>query len=263
MITEVKDLNFSYSEKPILREVSFRLDEGEAVSVLSPNGGGKTTLFRCILGIHRHYGGTISMDGKDTRGFSNPLLARHVAYVPQAHYPAFNYSVLDMVLMGTAPLLGSAQLPGRDEYEKARQALDRLAIRHLEQRGFIRLSGGEQRLVLIARALTRQAPMMILDEPTAELDIGNQHLVLSQVRSLRNQGLTILFSTHDPAQAYHYSDRVLALSGGRLLMEGKPQEVICPPVLHELYRINASVVPLEDGHIHISVDPQQRKEPAK
>lgn len=255
MITEVKELGFSYGERSVLQDVSFRLGEAEAVAVLSPNGGGKTTLFRCILGIHPHYSGTILMDGQDIRSFSSRMLARHVAYVPQTHYPAFNYSVLDMVLMGTAPLLESTQLPGRNEYEAARQALSRLDIRHLEQRGFMRLSGGEQRMVLIARALARQTPMMILDEPTADLDIGHQHLVMSQVRALRDQGLTILFSTHDPSLAYRYSDRVLALSGGRILMDGTPQEVICPPVLKELYRISASVVPLDDGQIHICVDP--------
>ena len=206
-----------------------------------------------MLGIHRQYSGTITFDEKNIRDLPIRTLARHAAYVPQTHYPAFNYSVLDMVLMGTTPLLQPIGQPGESEYDIAEQALVQLGIHHLARRGFIRLSGGEQRLVLIARALAQQAPMIILDEPTADLDIGNQHLVMSQLRRLRDQGLTILFSTHDPAQAYRWSDRVLALFEGRLHAEGPPSQVICAPVLNQLYHIDSSVVSVDGEDIHILI----------
>ncbi|HPF19435.1 MAG: ABC transporter ATP-binding protein [Eubacteriales bacterium] len=253
MNTEVRNLSFSYGEQPILQDVSFCLNGREVVSVLSPNGGGKTTLFRCMLGIHRQYTGIITYDERDSRNLSIRNLARYAAYVPQSHYPAFNYNVLDMVLMGTTPLLRSTIQPGEEEYEIAEQALARLGISTLARRGFIRLSGGEQRLVLIARALAQQAPMIILDEPTADLDIGNQHLVMTQLRRLRDEGMTILFSTHDPSQAYRWSDRVLALSEQSIYAEGPPARVICSPVLNHLYHIDATVVPLDDRDIHIQI----------
>lgn len=252
MITRVDHLSFSFGSKPVLTDISFDLKGGEVLSVLAPNGGGKTTLFRCMLGLIKNYTGTISMDQKDIRGMGARKLSKYAAYVPQSHYPAFNYNVLDMVLMGTTPLLKSTASPGKAEQDLAKEALTRLGIEHLEKRSFMQLSGGERRLVLIARAIARSSPLLILDEPTSDLDLGHQFMVLSHVDALRSCGLAVLMSTHDPAQAYACSDKVMALSAGRILSFGTPDAAICEPVLKELYGIDAKIDRLSSGQIHIS-----------
>jgi iron complex transport system ATP-binding protein len=252
LITHVDHLSFSFGSKPVLTDISFDIKGGEVLSVLAPNGGGKTTLFRCILGLTKNYTGTILMDNTDIRGMGARKLSKYAAYVPQSHYPAFNYNVLDMVLMGTAPLLKSTASPGHAEEDLARGALQRLGIEHLEKRSFIQLSGGERRLVLIARAIARSSPLLILDEPTADLDLGHQAMVLSHVDALRSMGLAVLMSTHDPAQAYACSDKIIALSQGRILACGTPDDAISEPVLKELYGVDTKIDKLPSGQIHIS-----------
>lgn len=253
MITEIRDLSFSFPDKHVLKNINFRIDGGEILSVLSPNGGGKTTLFRCILGILKDYRGLILFDGTDIRTLGAQKLSRYAAYVPQSHYPLFNYTVEEMVLMGTTPLLKSTASPQESENKLAHEALCRLGIGHLSAKSFMQLSGGEQRLVLIARALSRHPPLLVLDEPTADLDIGNQAMVMSHIKALSDSGLTVLMSTHDPAQAYRYSSRVLALSEGGILAIGKPENVISEAVLKKLYNIESKITVLENGRIHIHV----------
>lgn len=252
MITEIKNLRFSFADKEVLKDVSFHIESGEVLSVLSPNGGGKTTLFRCILGIIRDYSGSIFFDGQDISTMKAKKLSKYAAYVPQSHYPLFNYTVEEMVLMGTTPLLGNTASPQSPEKERAKEALYRLGIKHLSQKGFIQLSGGEQRLVLIARALSRHPPLLVLDEPTADLDIANQALVMSHVKALSNEGFTVLMSTHDPSQAYAHSSRVLALSDGKVLALGTPQNVISEDLLKKLYKIESKITRLPGGNIHIT-----------
>lgn len=252
MITHVDNLSFSFGDEPVLSDICFDVKGGEVLSILAPNGGGKTTLFRCMLGIIKEYTGTIMMDDKNIRDMGARRLSKYAAYVPQSHYPSFNYSVHDMVLMGTTPLLKNTASPGKVEQELAKHALIRLGIEHLEKRSFMQLSGGERRLVLIARAIARQSPLLILDEPTSDLDLGNQAIVLSHVDALRSFGLAVLMSTHDPAQAYACSDKVLALSHGHVLSLGSPDTVICGSVLKELYGVDATVTKLSPNQIHIS-----------
>ncbi|NCB43042.1 MAG: ABC transporter ATP-binding protein [Clostridia bacterium] len=252
LITEIKNLSFSFGDKAVLQDINFHIEEGEVLSVLSPNGGGKTTLFRCILGIMRDYTGTILFNGSDIRTMKAKKLSRYAAYVPQSHYPLFNYTVEEMVLMGTTPLLNHTASPKVREKELAREALFQMGIEHLSERGFMQLSGGEQRLVLIARALSRHPPLLVLDEPTAELDIGHQSMVLSHISALRSSGFTVLMSTHDPSQAYAHSTRVLALSDGKVLAIGTPENVILESLLKELYSIDNTITRLPDGNIHIT-----------
>lgn len=252
MITDIQNLRFSFSDKEVLKDISFHIESGEVLSVLSPNGGGKTTLFRCILGIMRNYKGNILFDDQNINTMSAKELSTHAAYVPQSHYPLFNYTVEEMVLMGTTPLLGNTTSPQHPEKERARHALSRLGIEHLSQKGFIQLSGGEQRLVLIARALSRHPPLLVLDEPTADLDLGNQALVMSHVKTLSDEGFTVLMSTHDPSQAYAHSTRVLALSDGKVLAIGSPEKVISEDLLEKLYKIKNKITRLPGGNIHIT-----------
>lgn len=250
MRLEVKNLYFGYGRHKVLNDITFTAGEGKLLSVLGPNGVGKSTLFRCILGLLKGYDGSIRLGDTDIRKLSAKNLAHLIAYIPQSHYPSFNYSVFDMVLMGTAHQLPAFSSPGRRETEQAWKALEQLNIAGLADRGFARLSGGEQQLVLIARALAQQAKILLMDEPTSNLDYGNQLRVLQQVKNLTKEGYTILLSMHNPQHALMYSDRILALFGGGIVADGTPQEVMDEDLLGRLYDVEVRIVNT-DGNLLI------------
>lgn len=234
----VRDLTFSYDAKPVLEHLSFSVPEGGLTALLGCNGTGKTTLFRCMLGIQPHYSGEIDLDGRELRQYSASQLASKIAYIPQNHYPAFNYSVLDMVLMGTTQQLRAFASPGPKQIRLAEEAMARLGISALSYRDYMHLSGGEKQLVLIARALAQQAPILLMDEPTASLDFGNQLRVMDQVRQLSHSGYTVVMSTHNPQHALSYCDRVLALKSGRVQADGTPEDVIDEALMEALYGVS-------------------------
>ncbi|MBO4695914.1 MAG: ABC transporter ATP-binding protein [Lachnospiraceae bacterium] len=238
----IRDLSFAYEKKPVLRDVSFEAKNGQLLSILGPNGVGKTTLFKCILGIERKYSGTIEADGKNTARMSPRIRSHLIASIPQAHPVSFRYTALDMVLMGTGHLISPLAVPGPHEHEIAREAMERLNIGHLAEKPFDRMSGGEQQLVYIARALAQQAKILLMDEPTSSLDYGNQLLVLGVVRQLASEGYTVLLSTHNPQHALWYSDEALALCDGRVLALGRPGDVIGEDLIERLYGRKAALV---------------------
>jgi iron complex transport system ATP-binding protein len=250
---EVKNLSFSYGDRPVLQDISFSVGEGELLSILGPNGVGKSTLFRCILGLLSGYTGEVLVDGINARSFSAREAAKHIAYIPQSSHPMFNYSVFDIVLMGRTSGLGSFRSPGKADREKCLRALEKIGISHLAGRCFHRLSGGEQQLVLIARALAQDAPILMLDEPTANLDYGNQLRVLEQVRKLAAEGYTVIQTTHNPEQSYLFSDRILAIQNGRVLTQGTPAEVLTAENMEELYQVEVEVVRLYEDRARICV----------
>lgn len=257
MRLSVERLSFSYGNgaHEVLREVSFAAEEGQLLSVLGPNGVGKSTLFRCILGLLSGYAGTIRLDDADTRPMSAREIAHRIAYIPQTHYPAFNYSVFDMVLMGTTHAIGAFSTPGAKQRRAAEAAIGRMGISHLAGRSYMRLSGGEQQMVLIARALAQESPVLMMDEPTASLDYGNQHRVLSCVRDLaRGDGYTVVLSTHNPQHALTYADAILALHGGRVLARGAPDGVLTGPMLKTLYGVDVCMEDTPHGRVILTVD---------
>ncbi len=251
MSIEVKNLSFSYGERPVLRDISFSIKQGEFVSILGPNGVGKSTLFRCMLGLLSGYSGQVCIDGVDIRKMSASQCARHVAYIPQSCGAAFNYSVFDIVLMGSTPSLAGFTNPGKKAMERCEWALDKIGIAELSQRCFHRLSGGEKQLVMIARAITQNAPLLMLDEPTASLDFGNQLRVLQQMKALSSEGYTIIQTTHHPEQSYMFSDRVLAIQSGKLLADGKPAQVLTPDTLKALYGLDVEVLSLYEDTVRV------------
>lgn len=241
MPVEVNDLRFAYSGHDVLKGVNFRAGKGELVSVLGCNGAGKSTLFRCILGLQHGFRGNVDIDGSDVRTMSRKNLASRVAYIPQSSEPTFNYTVMDAVLMGTTGTLGMTESPGKEQLESARYAMRELGIEDKADRGVAQISGGERQLVLIARALAQNAKTLIMDEPTANLDYGNQHHVLKFCRRLAEKGYTVLMSTHNPEHSFRYANKVLALKNGRIIADGTPEKVLDESLIESLYGIRACV----------------------
>lgn len=249
MNLEIKDLCFSYQSREVLRDISFALEKGEFVSVLGPNGVGKSTLFRCVLGFLSDYKGTVTVDGVNTRTLTQREMAQKIAYIPQVHKPTFGYTVLDTVLMGTTRQLNTFSMPKQAQIEQSYQALRRIGVEHLAERDFNRLSGGEQQLVLVARAIAQQAEILIMDEPTSALDYGNQFRVLHQVRKLADEGYAVLLSTHNPQHAVSFADRILALADGRVAALGKPREVMSEELMYQLYGVDVGFAETPSGRV--------------
>lgn len=249
MILKVENLAFSYGSHHVLHDISFDVCPGEFLSVLGPNGVGKSTLFRCILGNLKGYGGRVSADGIDLRSLSQREKARRIAYIPQVHRPTFGYTVLDMVLMGTSRQLSAFARPGDAQIRIAMDALNQIGVAHLADRDFSRLSGGEQQLVLVARAIAQQADILVMDEPTSALDYGNQIRVLQKVKKLSQEGYTVLLSTHNPQHAMSFADRILALAEGTVAAIGTPAETLTPALMGKLYGIEVDFVGTPGGWV--------------
>lgn len=253
MSVRVIDLSFSYGSREILHNISFDIKKRNLVCLLGPNGVGKSTLFRNILGILSGYKGTILVNEQNTAGLSIEQMAKLIAYIPQSHETTFNFSVFDMVLMGTTSQTSLISIPGKKQRELVETALERLGIGHLKNRGFAQISGGERQLTLIARALVQQTKVLIMDEPTANLDYGNQIRVLEQVKSLTDDGYTIIQATHQPDQAFLFADEVLALKDGKILAQGSPKEIITTDFINTLYDVTVDVQSLYDDQMRVCV----------
>lgn len=253
MSVEVSNLSFSYGDRLIIDKINFYVEDGQLISVLGPNGVGKSTLFRCILGLLRDYTGKIFLTGKDIKKLSTGEMAKLIAYIPQSHYPSFNYSVFDMVLMGTAVQISSLSSPGKKQIELVNRALDKMGIYHLKERGYMQISGGERQLVLLARALVQEAKILVLDEPTSNLDFGNQIKVMLQIKNLAKEGYTIIQSTHNPDQTFLFSDKIMAMKGGRIIKYGKPDDIISNDLIQSLYDVDVEIQSLYDDKIRVCI----------
>ena len=243
----VESLAFGFPGRTVGRDVSFALAAGEVMCVLGPNGGGKTTLFRTVLGLLEPHAGTISLQSSLLKDLSRQEVARRVGYVPQGHTGYFAFTVREFVLMGRTAHLGAFASPGRRDLEVAGQALESLGMAHLAEKPVTEISGGEGQLALVARALAQEPKLLVLDEPTASLDFGNQVRVLERICALASSGIAILFSSHEPDHAFLCAHRALLLGEGRALEIGAPREVIRPDTLERLYRVSVQVLPLPGG----------------
>ncbi|MGB8435780.1 MAG: ABC transporter ATP-binding protein [Burkholderiales bacterium] len=243
MRLEARDLAFGHPGRTLGRNVNFSLGAGEALAVLGPNGGGKTTLFRTVLGLLPAHGGELLLDGRPLRSWDRRSLARSLGYVPQQHAGFFNFSVREVVLMGRTAHVGLFATPSTADHAAAAAAIDALGINELADRIYTRISGGERQLALIARALAQGPQLLVMDEPTASLDFGNQTLVLRRMRDLAQRGIGVLFSTHDPDHAFACADQVMLLKEGVLAL-GTPAEVIRPDSLERLYGVQVDVISL-------------------
>ena len=241
MKLEAKNLDFGYRGHRVGSDVSLALEAGEVLCLLGPNGSGKTTLFKTLLGLLPAQGGEVAMDGADIKARAREDVARLVSYVPQAHAAFFPFTVREVVLMGRTAHMGVFSSPSRRDREIADAAMERMRLAALADSVYTRISGGERQLTLVARALAQEARIVVMDEPTANLDFGNQVRVLEHIQSLAQSGIGVLLSTHDPDQAFLCADRVAMLHQGRLVQLGAPDEVITSASLKQIYGVDVVV----------------------
>ena len=250
---EIQKLSCSYGERQVLQNISLTVKDGELLSVLGANGAGKSTLLKCILGLIPYRAGTILADGIDIRALSVRELAEKIAYIPQESSSAFNYSVYDIVMMGTTPWLGALKGPGKKEALRVNGALKKAGILYLKNRCFHRLSGGEKQLVLLARAIAQNAGILLLDEPSSALDLGNRTMVLELLRNLANEGYTVVQTTHDAETAFIYSDLVAVLKGGCLYRLGSPKQVLTKKTIEDIYGLEVTENELLNGRARVFI----------
>lgn len=257
MSITVKNLSFSYGSHQVLHDINLEIPDATLVNVLGPNGVGKSTLFRCILGLNRDYSGEILINGKNLKDLNIRERAREVSYIPQTHASVFDYEVLDVVLMSTSTNFSALSSPGQRQVRQAQDALERVGISHLANRAYTQISGGEQQLVLIARAIAQNAKTVIMDEPTSALDYGNTVRVLSCVRQLAREGMSIVQSTHQPDQAFLYSDKTLVLNEGCVWAYGDPKDVITSELVGTIYHVDVEVNSLYGDTVRVCVPVQE------
>lgn len=253
MTMEVRNLSFAYAAESVLKGISFAAKKGSLLCVLGKNGTGKSTMFRCILGLLKGYGGEILIDGMRTKALSAKELAAKVSYIPQHHQTTFSFSVLDMVMMGTTIQLRAFSGPGEKQKEVAKEALEMVNIGHLARRNFSRISGGEQQLALIARAIAQQAKIIIMDEPCSNLDYGNQIRVMKAVKDLSRKGYLIIQSTHNPEHVFLFADEVLVMMDGKAKAKGEPRDILTEKMLYELYGIQVSLYEIQQRKLKFCI----------
>jgi ABC-type cobalamin/Fe3+-siderophores transport system ATPase subunit len=265
---EVKDLRTGYHKKEVVRGVSFTVARGDFACVIGANGCGKTTALKGILGLLPLFGGSVSVDGETfvQAGADRPAPAKErakvFAYIPQIHGLPFPFLVSDVVLLGRTPYLSSSVARVSDaDKTAAYNALRSLGIESIANREYTELSGGQQQLVLIARALAQEPRILIMDEPTASLDFGNQQMALERVKDLSLRGMAVVMVTHDPGHALLCANKVLVMDDGVIVKEGTPEETITEETLERIYgaRVFVTSVRLESGERVRTVIPAPRR----
>ena len=238
---EARGLTVGYGAVAVAGGIDLALSAGTVTCLLGPNGVGKTTLFKTLLGLIAPLTGSVDVGGESLAGLSRMAVARQVGYVPQASLPDFTYTVLDLVVMGRTAYLGPFSQPRQADYDIATAALDAVGIANLAERDSTRISGGQRQLVLIARALAQEAQVLVMDEPTASLDLANRILVLDKVRALAGDGRAVLVSTHEPEHAFAIADQVALLGAGDYFETGPVAEMLTADRLTRLYGIKLEV----------------------
>lgn len=235
-----------YGAQAVVTDVSIQLAPAEIHCLLGPNGSGKSTLLKTLLGLQPTLAGSVLLEGRELSAWSRKELARLIAYVPQAHLSVFAYKARDIVLMGRAPHISHWNNPGRKDQDAVDEVMSALKVGYLADRSYATLSGGERQLILIARALAQKPAFLLLDEPTASLDLGNQMLVLREIKRLAQSGLGILMTTHSPNQAFFCQAQAIVLKHGRVAVQGPAESVLNGDLLSNVYSIPIRVLRLEE-----------------
>ncbi len=243
----VHDLTFSYpGGTAVFSGVTLSVEEGSVTSLLGPNGTGKSTLLKCMAGLISPSHGSVLLDGQEIAGMQPHEIARRVGFVPQSQVSAFPFLVRDIVLMGRASHLGLFATPSAADEAIATEALERVGISHLAERPCTGISGGEWQLALIARAIAQRPGVLLLDEPTSHLDLGNQMRVLEVIRGLAGDGMTIVVATHFPDHVLLTSSRVAILKDRQILAAGSPEDVISEGSMRRAYGLDVRILHLDE-----------------
>ena len=241
-LIRVDNITFKYDKTDVLSEVTFSVEQGEILGIIGPNGSGKTTILRLLTGILHLQSGNIIIAGQEISSWFRKELAQQIAVVPQDTFIPFNYTVHEIILMGRTPHLRLLQFEGKKDYEILDQAMAFTDTLDLSDRYFDALSGGERQRALIARALVQEPTILLLDEPTAHLDLNHQIEILDLVKRLNaEKQLTVIFVTHDLNLAAGYCDRLILLSQGKLFCSGFPKEVITESNIVQVYKTKVVV----------------------
>jgi len=254
-LLDVQNAAFSYGENiTIFDDISFSLKKGDVFCVLGPNGIGKSTLIRCLARLLPLTSGRVLLDGHDISRMNRQALARKIGFIPQIHTPAFSYSVFDFVLMGRSPYVILFSLPAEKDITIAEEALSTVGITALRDKIYTHISGGEQQLVLFARVLAQEPRLLLLDEPTSHLDLGNQLKILGTIRELSRKGLTILMATHFPDHAFLISGRVGVMLEKGIPLIGPAEDVITEMTMKKAYNAAVRIMTMEgDGGRRICI----------
>lgn len=243
MKLEVRDARIGYkSDDSVQRNINFSLETGEICCVLGPNGCGKSTLFKSVLGLIPLQAGKVCVDGEDISKWSPKRLAETMAYVSQNHIPPFPYQVRDVVLLGRANKLGKMGQPSEEDYEIVDNALNDMGVYDLRDEVYTDISGGQLQLVMIARALAQEPQILVLDEPTAALDYGNVVRVIDKVRELAAKGYGVVMTTHSPDHAFMCHSNVVLLQNAQPMKFGRAVDVITEKNMRAAYGVNVKIV---------------------
>lgn len=263
----ISNLHTGYHKKEVVKGISFSVEKGEFACIIGANGCGKTTALKGILGMLPLFEGSVQVNNKDYINTEKKIhvkakeRAKVFAYIPQIHGLPFPFLVSDVVLLGRTPHLQSSVAGASDDDKKvAYHALEMLGIESIANEDYTELSGGQQQLVLIARALAQEPEILIMDEPTASLDFGNQQLVLDRMKDLSRDGMSVIMVTHDPHHAILCANKVIVMDEGEIIKEGTPKETITTEMLERIYNAHVCVanVELDSGETAMTVIPVQR-----
>ncbi|CCK79090.1 MULTISPECIES: ABC transporter ATP-binding protein [Desulfobacula] len=246
----ISNLCFGYTGREkdlVFSKISFDLEQGEVFCLLGPNGSGKSTLLKCMARLLNPLEGSVCLDGENLNTLGAGKIARKIGFVPQSLVCVFPFTVEDIVIMGRASRIGMISSPSKTDRRKAFESMERIGISHLAKRPCNRLSGGEWQLVLIARALTQSPGVLLLDEPTSHLDLGNQIKILEVVDSLAKEGITIIMASHFPDHAFLNADKVGILKDRTMIALGDPNKVLSEDVLEITYGITIKIVTIDEG----------------